>query len=81
MTNVVPSSLILVNLMMEALLSSETSVITRITLSYIPEDGILRSHHYEILRSYLYQMLNYALKQAVKKHDLYRQEASLASFS
>jgi hypothetical protein len=39
--NVVPSSPILVTLIMEALRSSETSVLTRTTLRNISADGIL----------------------------------------
>jgi hypothetical protein len=50
---VVPSSPILSAVMMEAIRSSETSVITRFTQRYIPEDGILRSHRRENLKSYI----------------------------
>jgi hypothetical protein len=41
--NVIPSSPILVTLMMEAIRFSETSVLTRATQRNFPEDGILQS--------------------------------------
>jgi hypothetical protein len=49
----VPSSPVLVTLMMEALRSSAPSVLTGIAWRVIPEDAILRSHLRENLKSYL----------------------------
>jgi hypothetical protein len=48
----VPTSPILVTLVMEALISSETSILTRSTQRNIPEDGTLHSHRRENLKCY-----------------------------
>jgi hypothetical protein len=50
--NIVPGSPILAALMMEAINSRETSVLTRSTRRRIPEDGILHSHRRENLKTY-----------------------------
>jgi hypothetical protein len=49
----VPSSFILVTLMMKALRFSETLVLTRGTRRNIPEVGIPHSHRRESLKSYI----------------------------
>jgi hypothetical protein len=52
--SVVPSSPIIVTLRKEALSFSGTSVLTRGTRRYIPEDTILHSHCREKLKSYIF---------------------------
>jgi hypothetical protein len=51
--NIVPSSPILVALIMEALRSSETSVLTRASRRNISEEGDLHSHRRENLKPYI----------------------------
>jgi hypothetical protein len=50
--SVVPISPILVTVMMQALRSFETSVLTRATRRNIPEEDIFHSHHCKNLKSY-----------------------------
>jgi hypothetical protein len=62
--NVVPSSPILVTLMMEATRTSETSVLTRAVWHYIPEDGVLNSHCHEtsnLTLFYIFCMLSFQI--------------------
>jgi hypothetical protein len=59
--NVVPSSPILVSLMMEALSSSETSVLTRATWRNIPDNDLLHNHRRENLKSYTATVCGYLL--------------------
>jgi hypothetical protein len=51
--NVAPSSPILVNLMMEALSTSEMTVLARATKRNIPAGGILHSQRRRNLKSYV----------------------------
>jgi hypothetical protein len=51
--SVTPVLLTLFTMMMEAIRSSEMSVLTRATRRHIPDDGILHSYHRGNLKSYI----------------------------
>jgi hypothetical protein len=49
--DVVPSPLILFTLMMDAIRSSEMSILTRTTRHNIPQDDFRQGHHHRTLKS------------------------------
>jgi hypothetical protein len=76
--NVVPSSPILVTLMMEAIRSSEVLVLTRGIRHNIPDDGIIHNHGREILNCYKINVTNSSSLSIIRGHK--RVEVQIHAF-
>jgi hypothetical protein len=64
-----PSSPILVTLMMEAIRSTESSVVTRATGRNIPEGDIILSHRRGKLKSYALKMYHFFILTIVRRTE------------
>jgi hypothetical protein len=66
--------------MMDALLYSETSLLTRTTQRNIPEDNILHSHRPEKLKAYIAVYFSEILVDLIVLHDIVLQQMSPIRF-